>query len=323
MNVIYYFQLSLELASKFLSQLNDSTRERLDKMLEHIRTEINKNKKCLLEDGENILPLCVVPFYHSEENGKRNSCYSGSDLVLPHKAPVLLDSFYNNYVHSQWDLTTLRIVPYINGFNHITRIAQFAHCAEKIVIECVKHLILLGVVTLVPVFQYANVYRPTPKLKELVNDMNMQKRAIDKCSKSELQKAKVRDILLLFASMANGATFGELCVRFNPGSFNINERKAVLFGLIENLIRPIFKYPITVSKNLFVGYEETSNKSNCNTSFCIPITTKRRNFDNVQVQTTSFTGIKTIEEICIETGISSHQMEDLISSDKHVIVLLK
>lgn len=56
----------------------------------------------------------------------------------------------------------------------------------------------------------------------------------------------------MFASMAHGATFGELCVRFNPGALNINDRALVLFGLIEGLIRRVDKYPVTVSRNLFV-----------------------------------------------------------------------
>lgn len=144
---------------------------------------------------------------------------------------------------------------------------------------------------LVPVFQYSNIYRPTPKLKNLAKCAEVQKRAIEKCSKSELKKAKVRDILLLFASMTHGATLGELCVRFNPSKHNIDERKTVLFGLVEQLIRPIYKYPVAVSKNLFVGYEDSSAANN---SFCIPISNKRQSVDSVKITRNSFTGLKTL-----------------------------
>lgn len=51
----------------------------------------------------------------------------------------------------------------------------------------------------------------------------------------------MRDIFRIFASMAHGATFGELCVRFNPAALNINERQMVLFGLLEGLIRRVDK----------------------------------------------------------------------------------
>lgn len=62
----------------------------------------------------------------------------------------------------------------------------------------------------------------------------------------------------MFASMAHGATFGELCVRFNPAILNINEKQMVLFGLLEGLIRRVDKYPITVTRNLFFDDEDAN-----------------------------------------------------------------
>lgn len=65
-------------------------------------------------------------------------------------------------------------------------------------------------------------------------------------------RATVRDVFRMFASMAHGATFGELCVRCNPAALNINEKQMVLFGLVEGLIRRVDRYPVTVSRNLFI-----------------------------------------------------------------------
>lgn len=50
--------------------------------------------------------------------------------------------------------------------------------------DCVKHLSVLGVCSVVPVFQYSNVYRPTPKLSQLAKSKELQKRCVKKCSKS-------------------------------------------------------------------------------------------------------------------------------------------
>lgn len=204
-------------------------------------------------------------------------------------------------------------MPFINGFRHIDRIAQLADVSLTIVLQCVKHLVLLDVAVLVPAFQYSNIYRPTPKLKQLAKSPDVQKRAIEKCSKSELKKARIRDILLLFASMTHGATLGELCVRFNPAKKNIDERKTVLFGLVEQFIRPIFKYPVVVNKNMFLGYEEYNNNNNgCHNnhsnqlqqqqslikidSHGIPISNKRPSLDSVKITRNSFTGLKTLGE---------------------------
>lgn len=73
---------------------------------------------------------------------------------------------------------------------------------------------------------------------------------------SDRKLATARNIFRMFASMAHGATFGELCVRLNPASMNVNEKQLVLFGLLEGLIRRVDKYPITVSRNLFIDDED-------------------------------------------------------------------
>lgn len=72
-------------------------------------------------------------------------------------------------------------------------------------------------------------------------------------------RATVRDVFRMFASMAHGATFGELCVRCNPAALNINEKQMVLFGLVEGLIRRVDRYPVTVSRNLFI--DDNNNNS--------------------------------------------------------------
>lgn len=83
-------------------------------------------------------------------------------------------------------------------------------------------------------------------------------------------------------------------MRFNPAKHNIDERKTVLFGLVEHLIRPIFKYPVAVQKNLFVGYEDKSSGTN-NSSFCIPISNKKQSvIDGVKITRNLFTGLKTL-----------------------------
>ena len=69
-------------------------------MLDEIRIQINGKGHCMLKDGNSILPLCIIPCFEDVEI-KDNSEYS-------HKAPVLLDCFYDDYKFD-WDLTTKRV----------------------------------------------------------------------------------------------------------------------------------------------------------------------------------------------------------------------
>lgn len=158
----------------------------------------------------------------------------------------------------------------------------------------------------------------------------------------------------MFASMAHGATFGELCVRFNPAVLNINEKQMVLFGLLEGLIRRVDKYPVTVSRDLFFDEEDINKKNVGNKLQNISMTndgTHHNHIDamlkdrisrplprddkvakkaaqhsannNTQSQSFYYNGLVSFDELCCTRGISSQQLESQLVRDRHVIVLLK
>lgn len=218
---------------------------------------------------------------------------------------------------------------------------------------------MLGVVAVIPVFQYSNIYRPTPKLAQLAKCKEMQERCIEQCTKINSYKnmpgpkAKIRDIFRFFSNMAHGANFSELCVRFNPAALNINERQLVLFGLLEGLIKKIDKYPITVQRNVFYDHEPirspiVGSSSNNNNSGSQPLPHDRRdgrshrNSTNDDTSSHSknkssaervqnanqqnyyyYNGLKSFDEICTKRGISGQQLDSQLSKDRHVIVLLR
>lgn len=90
--------------------------------------------------------------------------------VADHQVPVFLKALPTQ----QWDLTTQQVAPYIDGFNHVARIAALADVENNLVKACVQNLVYYGVVALVPLFQYGNVYCTTPKLKFLMQDADLQ-----------------------------------------------------------------------------------------------------------------------------------------------------
>lgn len=261
-----------------------------------------------IPDGSTIIPLSVIPLYNHEVT------------ISPHHAPVLLDKFYEYDFH-QWDLTTLRIFPYMNGYNHINRIASLADVALDLVKECVRHLVIFEVAMVVPVFQYCNVYRPTPKISLLAKCKELQQSAVRKCSRSDIKQARYQDIFRMYAYMTHGATLGELCVRFNPAALNINERETVLFGQIHGLIRCVQKFPVSVKKNLFQTHdrEETGSKVNK------PVPREKNKSSafkhTPEIINKTYNGTKSLDEICVSTGLSCKQLEEHLARDKHVIVL--
>lgn len=98
-----------------------------------------------------------------------------------------------------------------------------------------------GVVSLIPIFQYSNVYAGTPQLRQLADDKKLQKECIEYVSKSSRYPPDFKDVFTFYASMTRGTSVKDLCVRLNPHSKRINERKLVQFGVLKGFIQRIYK----------------------------------------------------------------------------------
>lgn len=59
--------------------------------------------------------------------------------VLDHQVPIFLEC-KEAFRGDQWDLTTQQVLPYINGFNHVARIAAEADVENNLVKSCVQNL---------------------------------------------------------------------------------------------------------------------------------------------------------------------------------------
>lgn len=278
------FLMALEIENCFLSASDDKTR--LAEMLAQVMQDLNLHKMCTLTEGTMTSHLKVVRLAPEPKP------------VLDHQVPIFLES-REAFQSDQWDLTTQQVLPYIDGFNHVARIAAAADVENNLVKSCVQNLIYYGVVTLIPIFQYSNVYAITPKLKQLGDDIKLQERCIAYASKSPRQPAYFRDIYRMYSSMTYGVTMKDLCQRLNPQNLRINERRLVQFGLIEGLIRRVYNYPVLLPGA--ASSEEAKNN---------PIYKY-------------FTGTYSLDEICCSTGQSTAQIEDIIERDPNVLIIRK
>lgn len=89
---------------------------------------------------------------------------------MDHQVPI----FIKELPEEQWDLTTQQVTPFIDGLNHVARIAALSDVDNNLVKACVQNLVYYGVVAMVSLFQYGNVYCTTPRLKLLAQDIELQ-----------------------------------------------------------------------------------------------------------------------------------------------------
>ena len=99
---------------------------RLERMLEQVYNDLNTESRCVVECGQNSLQLCVSSSGHDPPH------------VHLHHVPVLVGGQGGG--GQEWDLTTTQILPHIDGFNHISKIARLADVGTSLVRACVQNL---------------------------------------------------------------------------------------------------------------------------------------------------------------------------------------
>jgi len=179
----------------------------------------------------------------------------------------------------------------------VAKIALEADVEVSLVKACIQNLIYYGLITLIPIFQYSNVYVTTSQIVNLIESSTLQKECLRFVSKSNFLPS-FRSVFQLYCSMSPGVTIKDLCIRYNPSANGIDEKKLVRFGCVKGLIRRLQKYPI------FVEHGVTS-------------VTNRRGFYKY------FDGDHSYDMICTKTGKSYNELEEKVEKHPSVVVCWK
>lgn len=220
--------------------------------------------------------------------------------VEDHHVPVLIsERVYSRGDH--WDLTTQQVLPYIDGFSHVAKIAAAADVDNNLVKACVENLLYYEQVRLLPIFQYSNVYVVTSGIQRLYVDPELQEECRRAINKHCAFRPQLCQILELYNSMTYGVSVRDLCIRYNPQALNIDERRLVQFGLTNNLIRRLHRYPILLPPD--DPHYTPGRHSNTIHALC----SGQHNYD----------------EICCRLGLTFKELHEIVERDPNIRVLWK
>jgi len=252
------YLMVLEKEGSYLS--SEETKSHIPDVLKKIFEDLSAKGECtILINHCNTIYLKVVRLRRQPP------------VVHDHSVPVFLWS--KTAIESKlWDLTAHRVLPYIDGFNHVQKIALIADVDLSIVRSAIQTLLFHGVIALIPIFLYSNSYSIKPEIVNLSKDKAMQLECVSYVAKDPINVPNFRDVFMLYCALGPGISVQALCSRHDPSSLGIDEQKLIQYGLIKNFIHKLNKYPVLLSDqsrwgdrsrwlNGYYNYDEISCKS--------------------------------------------------------------
>nr|CAB3264429.1 nitrogen permease regulator 2-like protein [Phallusia mammillata] len=277
------YMVEVEKEDSFVS--SEATKSRIPDMLKQMFDQLNKKGSCTISVNESttiylkIFPPTSLP-----------------PAVYDHHVPILcVDP--EDYDANDWDLTTLQVLPFIDGFRHVQKIASTADVDPELTRICVQNLAFYNLVKLISVFQYTNVYITTSKVNLIMDDLEFQKECLNYVARTGHQRPSLRDVMTLYCGLAPGVKVQDLCLRHQDEISRVNEQKLIQFGLIHEMIRKINMYPVTLKP-----VHHSSSKSNLHKYA---------------------TGQFSSEEVCCKLGVNQSELHSRLEQDHNIVTLWK
>ncbi|XP_065178631.1 GATOR1 complex protein NPRL2-like isoform X2 [Sycon ciliatum] len=275
-----YF-LDAELDSCFLS--DEASRARIPGMLREIKDGLNTfGGVCVAIDTAHSIYLTTLQQLNDPP------------AVADHHVPIFVNHV-EDAPNFSWDLMVQQVLPHINGYTHIARIAYKANVDIVLVRLCIQHLVYFGVVKLIPIFQYSNVYLATPKLSTLLTDNDLQAKCIKFITKPDDREPAIATVFSVCAGLGPGVTVRDLCIRLNVRRYGIDERALIQFCVLHGLLRRLHKYPTLLAEHS----------------------------DHEPWMVHLMTGQLCEDEICCLTGCSNPELDAMLEEDHHIAVCWK
>jgi len=271
---------TLEAESEVL--FNESKKEQLVPILKCVFEDLNKNGSCEIFVNEaNTWHIKIDPVWDV-----------APPEILDHEVPVPIVDL-QSLVSEDWDPFILCIIPHIDGKNYVKKIQILSDVEPSKIKESLRHLIYYKCIVMADIFQYSNMYRVTEGIHKLARDKEMQASCMHTIILSpRKQSSSFPLVFALYCKLQPGVTMYQFCQQVQLHLLNINMHSFILFGVLNNIIKRVHKYPLSLPP---------PNPNNKDTGISRTILEK------------FIDGKHNYDEISVETGLPYHEIDSLFS----------
>lgn len=156
-------------------------------------------------------------------------------------------------VDGNWDLTLCRILPLIDGVNHVKRIAQLADADLGLTRACLEHLVYYGCIIVVDIFQYFNMYTVRPAIAKIADDEALGRECRVYVTRAGFGMVSWPELLRLYSLLRAGTTLADWVEENKVDEKGIDVRRFVSFGVIQGFLRRVHRFPIYLGDGAGMG----------------------------------------------------------------------
>lgn len=147
----------------------------------------------------------------------------------------------------EWDLALRRVIPFIDGVSHVKKICANANMEFVAVSKALQHLLYYSCIKMIDIFQFSNIYTVLSSLQDLYADPMLQRACLETVILDASKPIDFHAVFSIYTQFQPDNTVRSIVLRNNLEEKNIDIRALVQFGLLNNLLRRIHKYPVSIA----------------------------------------------------------------------------
>ncbi|KAI9091758.1 nitrogen permease regulator 2 [Phlyctochytrium arcticum] len=277
---------SLEVESEFL--YNPSTKSALLNIMEQLLEDLNSYSECQIPINDaNMINIKLFPKYRDPPP------------VYDYQVPVLIVNL-EKVMDKYWDLTMQRILPHIDGVHSVKKIAEIGDVDPTLVRIAIQHLLYYGVVKMVDIFQFSNVYAIKPSISYLLRSQRLQSECVNFVSRPGVPRPAFALLYSLYCALKHGLPVRDWVDENHIWALNIDPRRFILYGVIKGFVYRVHKFPVWITHPGDI-LSDSPNRS-------------LKRFLN---------GRKHFDELCTLFGCNSKELDETLKADPNIRIIWK
>ncbi|KIP09077.1 hypothetical protein PHLGIDRAFT_68214 [Phlebiopsis gigantea 11061_1 CR5-6] len=190
-------------------------------ILEQLYEDLNSYSETSIQiDESNAIDLKIFPFYPNPPP------------VKDWQVPLALINLTRR-IEPNWDLTVAKVCPYIDGTNHVARIARLADCDIELTRQAMAHLLYYQVIMMIDIFQYSNMYTLRKSVQWLADEPHVREECGPYVTKPDRDTPDWPKLLHLYSRLKPGVTMYEWIEEFDVQDLGIDVRRFTSFGVVK------------------------------------------------------------------------------------------